>query len=331
MKRVKTVCCLLLCMCTAAVFTACLETHRHTYGAWETSDTQHWKECECGEKIDIAEHTYGAWETSDAQHWKECECGEKIDVAEHDYDEGKVTTEATAEHDGVKTFTCKICNTTKTEIVEYVEPPIVLTEETDFEMLEGESITEAQWKAAFDDALYENATIKIAFKQFGQDTTTVKITSEWLALIPDETSEDAVLYTKLSDSEFLMISKTPEWLGITIHRENGVYEWESSTWKNINALWRLSGFCPIFSAFFDRFAYDEAAKAYVLAGDPIEAGAIGEPGAKATYNSAMIKIVNGKLAYMRLTLEDLESEAVITFYDLGTTEVDVPEWEPQLR
>lgn len=35
----------------------------------------------------------------------------------HTWDNGVVTTQPTAEKEGVKTYTCKICNETKTETI----------------------------------------------------------------------------------------------------------------------------------------------------------------------------------------------------------------------
>lgn len=36
---------------------------------------------------------------------------------DHTWDNGVVTTEPTAEKEGVKTYTCKVCNETKTETI----------------------------------------------------------------------------------------------------------------------------------------------------------------------------------------------------------------------
>ena len=41
----------------------------------------------------------------------------QIECTKHDWDEGKVTTEPTCTKDGIKTYTCKNCATTKTEII----------------------------------------------------------------------------------------------------------------------------------------------------------------------------------------------------------------------
>ena len=51
------------------------------------------------------------------------DCGEKLSSGEsiartaHAWDEGKVTTEANCGHTGVKTYTCKTCGETKTEVI----------------------------------------------------------------------------------------------------------------------------------------------------------------------------------------------------------------------
>ena len=40
-------------------------SHSHSYGAvWKSNATQHWHECSCGEKTDIADHTWNWSETS---------------------------------------------------------------------------------------------------------------------------------------------------------------------------------------------------------------------------------------------------------------------------
>ena len=75
-------------------------------------------------------HEYGTtWKSDKTHHWKECECGEVSDKAEHTWDAGKVTKEATAKENGEKTYTCKVCKVTRTEVIpatgETPEPPHV--------------------------------------------------------------------------------------------------------------------------------------------------------------------------------------------------------------
>jgi len=92
---------LTVCMCFSIgmVLTSCgdNENHEHTYKTeWTYDDTYHWHACE-GE-----------------------DCTDVSDKAEHTWNDGEITTEATAEADGVKTFTCTVCGNTKTEVVKYV-------------------------------------------------------------------------------------------------------------------------------------------------------------------------------------------------------------------
>lgn len=92
-------------------------------------------ECECGmlfsdadgtaevtaEELKIAaHHTYGTdWESdNDENHYHVCSvCSGKADVTPHSYDSGMITTPATETTEGVKTYTCSVCNHTKTETI----------------------------------------------------------------------------------------------------------------------------------------------------------------------------------------------------------------------
>ena len=56
------------------------------------------------------EHAYDATLKSDNDnHWKECSCGDKIDVKAHEFGEFKVTKEATATEKGSKEIECSVC------------------------------------------------------------------------------------------------------------------------------------------------------------------------------------------------------------------------------
>ena len=107
---------LAVCMCLSVgvMLTACGdEEHTHTYKTeWSKDETYHWHACE-GDKVDRG-------------------CDDIADKAEHTWNEGEITTEATAEADGVKTFTCTACGQTKTESVQLKT-----------------TVTEAEWNAAF--------------------------------------------------------------------------------------------------------------------------------------------------------------------------------------
>ena len=131
--------------------------HEHIYGDWQSNDTQHWKECRCGEKIEVGDHTYGEWkitkeptttetgsrertcstcnykdreilpvhkhshnnkwEKDDAQHWRLCSCGEKFDIADHSFDNWTITKEPTTTETGSRERTCSICKYTQEETI----------------------------------------------------------------------------------------------------------------------------------------------------------------------------------------------------------------------
>ena len=40
--------------------------HKHIYGDWQSNETSHWRECECGEKSEVNSHSFGAWITDKA-------------------------------------------------------------------------------------------------------------------------------------------------------------------------------------------------------------------------------------------------------------------------
>ena len=135
--------------------TATGSTHTHSYGTeWKYDGTNHWHECECGDKANIAAHSasewivdtaatetadgakhkectvckkvletatipatgsththsYGTeWKYDDTNHWHECECGDKADIAAHSASEWIVDTAATKTADGAKHKECTVC------------------------------------------------------------------------------------------------------------------------------------------------------------------------------------------------------------------------------
>ncbi len=67
-------------------------------------------------------HTFDStqWASDEESHWHPSTCGhdeEKDALASHVWDEGEVTTPATEEAEGVKTYTCTICEETKEEAI----------------------------------------------------------------------------------------------------------------------------------------------------------------------------------------------------------------------
>ena len=125
----------------------------HTYSTtWSHDASEHWHQCTQEGHTDVAdkaEHTYdndadttcnvcgyvraahthaasAEWSKDATNHWHECTvsgCNEQLDKAAHTWDEGTVTTKATFTSDGEKTYTCTVCEKTKTETVtmEYID------------------------------------------------------------------------------------------------------------------------------------------------------------------------------------------------------------------
>lgn len=125
----------------------------HTYSqTWSYDSSEHWHQCTLDGHTDVAdkaEHTYdndadttcnvcgyvraahthaasAEWSKDATNHWHECTvsgCNEQLDKAAHTWDEGTVTTKVTFTSDGEKTYTCTVCEKTKTETVtmEYID------------------------------------------------------------------------------------------------------------------------------------------------------------------------------------------------------------------
>ncbi len=70
------------------------------------------------------------WSHDEKHHWHACThaCGDKScdevkDKAEHTWDDGVITKEATTTEKGVKTYTCSVCKTTKTDEIPVLTVP----------------------------------------------------------------------------------------------------------------------------------------------------------------------------------------------------------------
>ena len=150
--------------CTVCGYTMTTETipatgggeHTHSYGSdWKNDADNHWHECSCGDKADVAAHTasdwiidtpatattsgtkhkectvckrvletgtipatgggehthsYGSdWKNDADNHWHECSCGDKADVAAHTASDWIIDTPATATTSGTKHKECTVC------------------------------------------------------------------------------------------------------------------------------------------------------------------------------------------------------------------------------
>ncbi|BCZ26901.1 hypothetical protein EUBC25_09880 [Claveliimonas bilis] len=138
---------------------------------WKYDDTNHWQECSCGEKLNVANHAYGEWSVTKpattteegsrertcsvckytqketipvhvhsihdetwkydkTQHWQECSCGEKLNVANHAYGEWRVTKPATETEEGSKARDCTVCDHVQTETIPMLEHEHGIHDET---------------------------------------------------------------------------------------------------------------------------------------------------------------------------------------------------------
>ena len=69
------------------------------------------------ETIPVHEHSIHdeAWKYDDTEHWQECSCGERLNVATHTYGDWKVTKEATETEEGSRERGCAVCEYVQTE------------------------------------------------------------------------------------------------------------------------------------------------------------------------------------------------------------------------
>lgn len=144
---------------TDLTMTPTADGHTHKYGTeWKYDETNHWHECECGNKADITahnfkwivdrkatttekgskheectvcgykkaavdipkidshNHNYGTeWKYDSTNHWHECECGNKADITAHTFKQ-IIDKEATATEKGSKHEECTVCGYKKTAV-----------------------------------------------------------------------------------------------------------------------------------------------------------------------------------------------------------------------
>ena len=144
---------------TDLTMTPAADGHTHKYGTeWKYDETNHWHECECGNKADITAHNfkwivdrkatttekglkheectvcgykktavdipkidshnhdYGTeWKYDSTNHWHECECGNKADITAHNF-KWIVDRKATTTEKGSKHEECTVCGYKKTAV-----------------------------------------------------------------------------------------------------------------------------------------------------------------------------------------------------------------------
>lgn len=144
---------------TDLTMTPVADGHTHKYGTeWKYDETNHWHECECGNKADITahnfkwivdrkattaekglkheectvcgykkaavdipkidshNHNYGTeWKYDETNHWHECEDGEKADITAHNF-KWIIDKEATTAEKGSKHEECTVCGYKKAAV-----------------------------------------------------------------------------------------------------------------------------------------------------------------------------------------------------------------------
>ena len=144
---------------TDLTMTPAADGHTHKYGTeWKYDETNHWHECECGNKADITahnfkwivdkeatatekgskheectvcgykkaavdipkidshNHNYGTeWKYDETNHWHECEDGNKADITAHTFKQ-IIDKEATTAEKGSKHEECTVCGYKKTAV-----------------------------------------------------------------------------------------------------------------------------------------------------------------------------------------------------------------------
>ena len=144
---------------TDLTMTPAADGHTHKYGTeWKYDETNHWHECECGNKADITahnfkwivdrkatttekgskheectvcgykkaavdipkidshNHNYGTeWKYDSTNHWHECECGNKADITAHTFKQ-IIDKEATTAEKGSKHEECTVCGYKKAAV-----------------------------------------------------------------------------------------------------------------------------------------------------------------------------------------------------------------------
>ena len=90
----------------------------HDFSAWtKVDESTHSRTCskckksgEATNYTETAKHTYGTdWKYDDTNHWHECECGDKADIAAHSASEWIIDTAATETAEGAKHKECTVC------------------------------------------------------------------------------------------------------------------------------------------------------------------------------------------------------------------------------
>ena len=273
---------LAVCMCLSVVvmFTACGdEEHTHTYQTeWSKDATHHWHACSGEDCTDVA------------------------DKAEHTWNDGEITTEATAEADGVKTFTCTACGQTKTDSVKYTVSA---------------TVTKEEWENAFDEFVHGSFSITLD----GRHLETTDNRRTWLTthIVTPTTQKMGGVINGVEGLYYVIVEN------IVIY--NCYYNAESDSWDKVevseysqenwfatyNGASKESGNVIIDEIFYpyhlkyDSFSYDENSDCYLCDEISLSDGLNNDK-----YTDIVVSFSNGKIQKILCTYYDISSENGVT-------------------
>ena len=232
----------------------------------------------CGHECEFAT----TWSKNATDHWHACtgeDCAEIADKAAHDWDEGEITTKPAQEADGIKTFTCKTCAQTKTESVPFT------------------GMSEAEWDAAFVDALFENFSYsEVSATSYTGITVNAEVIYKFTA---------TAAYVKMTIGSETNESYAPDLTAANSTREMMIASIKAMT--------------P-----YESFSYDAQTKTY-KATAPITIASL-----EATTDDVTLTFANGKLIQITYNVSFTQSDiaftatSTVTLSDYGTTVVNPP-------
>ncbi|MBQ8372483.1 MAG: hypothetical protein IJX38_06085 [Clostridia bacterium] len=273
---------------------------------------------------EIPEHTHTyktEWSKDTTHHWHDCEsedCTEVSDKAEHTWNDGEITTPATAQTDGVKTFTCTVCTQTKTESVEYV---------VDY------TVTEAEWKINL------NLTKGQAQAQPLSCAAVSQTQAQPLSSNSSQALTGITSYTVYAVGENAgttgtsLLKVSPDAMFIEFYVE-GTLEDESGTYGSNETLYQtlirnITVYFP-FADNYNDFTFDQTKNAYVAQDltsimvddyDPTETSLVYTKSAEVTFVNGYLNTITVELCDK--TFEDVYASFVFTFSDINNTTVEV--------
>lgn len=210
------------------------------------------------------------------------------------------------------------------------EGGVKLTESTDVSALVSDKVADAEWRAAFSENAFSNATIKeVSENDTSYWSAQTNGTDRYVQLWGDQGNGDGNAFYE----EYFTLENGN--LYCYIYRYENSDGWVRGTlppdpefaYDSYQLSFILK--CPDFSGFFSEFTYDEATSAYIYEGESVMTNSIMESW-DVIYDYASVKIVGGKIAYISCGFSKMARSAnsnnniELYFYDYGTTAVTPP-------